>query len=58
MYVIFKNLDSVVGKEVRIHDVLTFQIIELLIRDNNQHLDGRILQLLAAWKVKNIDFWL
>ena len=39
-------------------DMLTFNIIELINRDTNNHLDGRILQLLAVWKVKNIQFWL
>ena len=58
MYVILKNLNSTIGRELLIPDILTFKVEELLSKDSLQHLDGRILQLLASWHLKNVQFWL
>jgi len=60
LYVILKNLNSSIGKELLIPDLLTFKVEELIGKDSTgfQHLDGRILQLLASWRLKNVQFWL
>jgi hypothetical protein len=60
LYVILKNLNSAIGRELLIPDLLTFKVEELLDKESSgfQHLDGRILQLLASWRVKNVQFWL
>ena len=60
MYVILKNLNSAIGKELLMPDILTFSIEELLSKESSgfQNLDGRIMQLLASWRIKNVQFWL
>lgn len=39
-------------------EVLSMQLLEKIQIDSVEHLDGRILQLLGTWKLKNVDLWL
>ena len=58
LFLILNSLKPCVGDVLKFQELMTESLTLVINKGGLKYLDGRILQLLGAMKVTNIDFWL